>query len=75
MSKEHARKFVEHVQKDEELRKKVIEASEHVIKVAKAHGYEITREELTTVIKERWSQRKDDEEDVAMNHFSEAPGF
>jgi len=75
MSKEHARKFVEHVQKDEELRKKVIEASEHVIKVAKAHGYEITREELTTVIKERWSQRKDGEEDVAMNHFSEAPGF
>ena len=72
MSKEHAKKFVEHVQKDAALRKKVTDASEHVIKVAKEHGYEITREELTTVIKERWSV---DEEDTAANHFSEAPGF
>ena len=51
------------------------EASEHIIKVAKDHGYEITREELTTVIKEHWSQKKDDEDDAAMPHFSEAPGF
>jgi predicted ribosomally synthesized peptide with nif11-like leader len=75
MSKEHAKKFVEHVQKDPALRKKVTEASEHIIKVAKDHGYEITREELTTVIKERWSQKKDDEDDAAVAHFSEAPGF
>jgi predicted ribosomally synthesized peptide with nif11-like leader len=75
MSKEHAKKFVEHVQKDEVLRKKVTEASEHIITVAKDHGYEITREELTTVIKERWSQKKDDEDDAAIVHFSEAPGF
>jgi len=72
MSKEHAKKFVEHVQRDEVLRKKVTEASEHIIKVAKDHGYEITREELTTVIKERWSQNEDDQ---AATHFSEAPGF
>jgi predicted ribosomally synthesized peptide with nif11-like leader len=72
MSKEHAKKFVEHVQKDPVLRKKVTDASEHIIKVAKDHGYEITREELTTVIKERWHV---DEEDEAANHFSEAPGF
>ncbi len=72
MSKEHAQKFLEHVKKDAVLRKKVTEASEHVIKVAKDHGYEITREELTTVIKERWSA---DEEDTAASHFSEAPGF
>ncbi len=75
MSKEHAKKFVEQVQKDPVLRKKVTEASEHIIKVAKEHGYDITREELTTVIKERWSQRKDDEDDAAVAHFSEAPGF
>lgn len=75
MSREHAKKFLEHVKKDEVLRKKVTEASEHVIKVAKDHGYEITREELTTVIKEDWSKRKDDDDDVAMNHFSEVPGF
>ena len=72
MSKEHAKKFVEHVQKDPVLRKKVTDASEHIIKVAKDHGYEITREELTNVIKERWHV---DEEDDAANHFSEAPHF
>ena len=75
MSKEHAQKFIEHVKKDPELRKKVRDASEHVLKVARDHGYEVTREEITTVIRESWSQRKDDDEDVAMTHFSEAPGF
>jgi len=75
MSKEHAKNFVEHVKKDPVLRKKVTDASEHILKVAKDHGYEVTREELTTVIKESWSQRKDDDDDVAMTHFSEAPGF
>jgi len=72
MSKEHAKNFVEHVQKDPVLRKKVTDASDHIIKVAKDHGYEITREELTTVLKERWSQ---DSEDDAANRFSEVPGF
>jgi predicted ribosomally synthesized peptide with nif11-like leader len=75
MSKEHAQKFIEHVKKDPELRKKVRAASEHILKVAQEHGYEVTREEITTVIKEKWSQRKDDDDDVAMNHFSEVPGF
>ena len=75
MSKEHAKKFVEDVQKDPVLRKKVTDASEHVIKVAKDHGCEITREELTTVLKERWSQQRDGEDDAAIAHFSEVPGF
>ncbi len=75
MSKEHAQKFIEQIKTDPELRKKVRAASENILKVAKDHGYEVTREEVTTVIKERWAQRKDDDDDVAMNHFSETPGF
>jgi predicted ribosomally synthesized peptide with nif11-like leader len=75
MSKEHAKKFVEQVQKDEVLRKKVTEASEHILGVAKAHGYDITREDLTAALKEKWSQTKGEEEDKAAFPFSEAPGF
>jgi len=75
MSKEHAKNFVEHLQKDEVLRKKVNEASEHIIKVAKDHGYEVTREDLRSVLKERWAKQKPDEDDPASGAFSEAPGF
>lgn len=74
MSKEHAKKFVEHIQRDEVLRKKVNDASEHIIKVAKDHGYEVTREDLRGALKENWSQRKDDEDEASIP-FSEAPGF
>jgi predicted ribosomally synthesized peptide with nif11-like leader len=74
MSKEHAHKFIEHVKKDPALQKKVRDASEHILKVAKDHGYEVTREEIRTVIKEHWSKGTGDD-DVALNHFSEAPGF
>ncbi len=76
MSKEHAQKFIEHVKKDPELRKKVRDASGHILKVAKDHGYEVTHEEITTVLKETWAKGKPgDADDVAMSNFSEAPGF
>ena len=71
MSKEHATKFMEHIQRDEALRKKVREASEHVIKVAKEHGYDVTREDLKHAAKERW--KGNDTDDPAV--LSEIPGF
>ena len=71
MSKEHAHKFMEHIQKDEALRKKVREASEHVLKVAKDHGYNVTREDLKQAVKERWKGEEAD--DPAL--LSETPGF
>jgi len=74
MSKEHAKKFVEHVKRDETLRKKVRDASEHVLKVAKEHGYDVTREEIAGSLKEHWSNRPD-EDDAPQIFFSEAPGF
>jgi len=72
MSKEHAKKFIEHLQKDDTLRKKVHEASDHILKVAKDHGYEVTREEVAGALKERWKGNEDDE---AANAFSETPAF
>ena len=74
MSKEHAKKFVEHIQKDDVLRKKVNDAAEHIVKVAKEHGYDVTRADLRSALQEHWSQQRDDE-DEAHVPFSEAPGF
>jgi predicted ribosomally synthesized peptide with nif11-like leader len=71
MSKEHAQKFMEQIQKDEALRKKVREASEHVIKVAKDHGFDVSRDDLKAVAKERW--KGNDTDDPAW--LSETPGF
>jgi predicted ribosomally synthesized peptide with nif11-like leader len=72
MSKEHAHKFMDQIQKDEALRKKVREASEHVLKVAKDHGFDVTREDLKQAAKARW---KDDEGDDPAVLLSETPGF
>jgi predicted ribosomally synthesized peptide with nif11-like leader len=74
MSKEHVHKFIEHLKRDPDLQKKVHEASEHIVKVANEHGYKVTREEVATAIKERWSERKKDDLDHAAIVFSEAPG-
>jgi predicted ribosomally synthesized peptide with nif11-like leader len=71
MSKEHAQRFIERIQKDEALRKKVREASEHVLKVAKDHGFDVTREDLKHAAKERW--KGDEDDDPAF--LSETPGF
>jgi predicted ribosomally synthesized peptide with nif11-like leader len=74
MSKEHAKKFVEHLKRDETLRKKVKDASEHIVKVAKEHGYDVTPADISGAVKEHWSSRKDDD-DVPETFFSETPGF
>jgi predicted ribosomally synthesized peptide with nif11-like leader len=74
MSKEHAKKFVEHIQKDEALRKKVNDASEHIIKVAKDHGYDVSRADLRHALKEHWSQQADDADEASVA-FSETPGI
>ena len=74
MSKEHAKKFIEHVQRDETLRKKVNDAADHIVKVAKDHGYDVTRADISKSMKEHWSAQKGDEDDAQII-FSEAPGF
>ena len=71
MSKKHAEDFVNRIRTDEVLRKKVNEASKHVLDVAKEHGYEVTHEELTEVLTKHWKTAGPDEPQF----FSEAPGF
>ena len=73
MSKEHAKRFIEHIQKDEALRKKVNDATDHIVKVAKDHGYEVSRGDLKVALTEHWSQKGG--EDEAAIVLSEAPGF
>lgn len=75
MSKADAKKFIDHVQKDQALHTKVTQASEHVIAVAKEHGYNLTRKDLRAALRERWSQQHEDDDDTAHFPFSEAPGF
>lgn len=71
MSKEHAKKFIDDMKKDPALHKKVKDASDHIIKVAKEHGYDVTHEEIKAEIKGRLAIK----EDVDFVPFSEAPGF
>jgi len=40
--------------KDPELRKKVIEAASQILKVATDHGYEMTRAELHESLHDKW---------------------
>ena len=74
MSKEHAKKFMERIKSDEVLRKKVNDATEHIIKVAKDHGHDVSRADLKSALTEHWSQQKSDEDEAAII-LSEAPGF
>ncbi len=74
MSKKTAQQFIQHIQKDPALRKKVNDATEHIIKVAKDHGHKVSRADLRHALKEHWNQQKDDQDEAAFV-LSEAPGF
>jgi predicted ribosomally synthesized peptide with nif11-like leader len=73
MSKAHAKKFIKQLQKDPDLRKKVNTASQHIVKVAKAHGFDVTHEEISHSLKEHWSKAKPEDEPLIV--LSETPGF
>ena len=49
-----AKEFVDEVNKDPELRKKLYKKSAHVVRdLAKEHGYEFTNEELHDALREK----------------------
>ena len=58
MSIEKAREFAEKVDKDKALREKLKAATEHIMTIAKEHGYEFTRAELHDVMKAKWGAAK-----------------
>ncbi len=46
MSQARAKKFIKALEADANLRNKVNQASEQIVKVAKDNGYDVTREEI-----------------------------
>lgn len=74
MSKAHAKKFIDQLHKDKVLHKKVNEASQHIVSLAKSHGYKVTSEEISDALKAHWSQAKEDDDHPCII-FSQAPGF
>jgi len=78
MSKKQAQEFIEKLQKNAALRKKVNEASEQIVKVAKDNGYKVTREEISLALREHWCEEEkegNEKEDVLRRVLSEAPGL
>lgn len=75
MSKAHAKKFIKQLQKDPELRAKVNKASQHIVKVAKDHGFDVSHDEIRSALKEHWSKAKPEDDDPQSGWLSETPGF
>ncbi len=75
MSKAHAKKFIEQLHKDKVLHKKVNEASQHIVSLAKSHGYKVTSEEISDALKAHWSQTKEDEMIIPALFFRRRPAF
>lgn len=78
MSQKQAQEFIEKLQKDAALRKKVNQASEQIVKVAKDNGYQVTREEIAVALRKHWCEETKEgkeKEDILSRALSEAPGF
>jgi predicted ribosomally synthesized peptide with nif11-like leader len=62
MSAEDTKKFMAHVKRDARLRKRLTKetkgAVDRVIKVAKANGYKVTKQELHDHLKKQWGAKK-----------------
>ena len=76
MSKAHATKFVERADNDDVLKKKIRKATDSVIKIAKRHGFNFTRDELNSVLEKKWKAEfpeKRDDPDTCSCFLSEPP--
>lgn len=58
MSKLHAKKFVDHADRDKRLYNEIKIATNEVLKIAKKHGYKMTRRELSAELAKRWDVEK-----------------
>ena len=59
MSREHARQFIERVEKDEKFRSGALDASEAMLKFAREHDLNFTREELYREMQLRWGATRE----------------
>ena len=62
MSAADAKKFMAHVKKDPVLRKKLVKEShaamDRAVKIARKHGYKITKEDFHKHLKKQWAAKK-----------------
>ena len=78
MSIARATEFINLLHTNGALRNEVHGAAEGIVAVANAHGYAVTREEISDALKVHWKNNTDptdpDPTQCAVR-FSEAPGF
>ncbi len=78
MSQADAERFIAQLHANDALRNEVHGVAEGIVAVANAHGYAVTREEISDALKAHWKDNTDptdpDPKQCAVR-FSEAPGF
>jgi predicted ribosomally synthesized peptide with nif11-like leader len=77
MSKKSAEEFIEAVAKDAALRKKVNEAAEDIVKVARAAGFSVTAAEIASALRAEWFEQAAETppKKDPFKVFSETPGL
>lgn len=59
MPRDDARRFIERVDEDADFRRIMMEASEEMLRRAREHGFDFSREDLHHAMAERWSETKE----------------
>ena len=76
MSKRSAEKFLAAVAKDAALRRRVNDAAESVVKVAREAGFKVTRAEIAQALRAYWfEQAAETEVEKAFKVLSETAGY
>ena len=77
MSKKSAEEFIEALVENAALRKKVNEAAEDIVKVARAAGFNVTAAEISGALRAYWFEQAGETAPKInpFKGFSEAPGF
>jgi len=75
MSKKSAEEFIEALVGNAALRKKVDEAAEDIVKVARDAGYKVTAEEIAVALRAYWFEEAAEKPPKLFKKFSQTPGF
>lgn len=73
MSIDSAKEFVDFLHTNDALREEVHGVAEAIVAAANAHGYDVTREEISDALKQHWKDEADPTK--CLIRLSEAPGF
>jgi len=78
MSKKSAEEFIAAVAKNAALRKKVDDAGESIVKVARAAGFKVTHAEIAQALRAHWFEEAAEagpKKDPLFKVLSETPGY